>query len=182
MNSNETTLPFFLRSHRIEVEKHLGAPKSGRSEFGEDIQHYTQHGLTIKYKDELVIEIQSNGSDFQGKMCDISIGDPIEMHWKRLGEPMSRKDLASSTKLTWAVQDFFLVAEIWNETGNEEGIGAFVKDHVREVELKSRLLTPKEERARCAEIFSPMFPGMSLEQVEAILLAMESKSIDDATA
>lgn len=180
MSTKETSLPFFLGSRRAEVENHLGAPESGRSEFGEVIEHYSQHGLTIKYKDELVIEIQSNGSDFQGKLCGISIGDPIEMHGKRLGEPLRRKDFSSSTKLTWAVEDFFLIAEIWNETGSEEGIGDFVKDHVREIEVKSRLLTPEEERARCAEIFRPMFPGMSLEEIESMLLEMESKSNDDA--
>lgn len=179
MNTNDTTLPFFLGSLCKDVEKHIGLPKSSRSEFGEVLNYYPDLGLSIKYRDGAIIEIQVEGHSFQGKVGGLAISDPIEQHRARLGIPFRQKEYASTDQITWAVNDFFLVVDIWNESGSEEGIGEYKKNHVREIKLKSKLLTPEEERARCAEVFRPMFPDMSLEQIESMLLELESKKDDN---
>lgn len=175
MTPTETTLPFFLGATCQEVEKHLGQASSSRAEFGEVTRNYPNHGILVKYKDEKVIEIQVDGEPFAGKILGLTVGESIEPHRSRLGPIYQENVWASTTLLTWSITDYFLQAEVWSESGHDENVGEYHKDHVRNLRLKSYLLTPEEERSRCAQIFHQMFPGMSVEDIEKDLFALEQE-------
>ncbi len=169
----ETTLPFFLGAAQDEVETHLGQPSSSRTEFEEVTRNYPIHGICLKFKEDKVVEIQVNGEPFEGKILGLKVGESIEPHRPRLGPPSHEKEWTDTYILTWSMADFFLQVEVWRESGNDEYVGEYHKDHIRNVTLKSYLLTPEDERARCAEIFHQMFPSMSPEEIEGMLFDLE---------
>jgi hypothetical protein len=180
MTQTETTLPFCLGATRQEVEAHLGQASSSRTEFGEVTSGYSNHGIRLTYKDEKVIEIQVDGEPFEGKILGLTVGHSIEPHLSRLGPIHQEKALTETNLLTWSISDYFLQAEVWSESGDDEYVGVYHKDHIRNLRLKSYLLTPEEERSRCAQIFHQMFPGISVEDIEKDLFALEQDGEKEA--
>jgi len=169
----ETTLPFFLGAAQEEVSPHLGQPASCRTEFEEVTRNYSNHGICLKFKEDKVVEIQVNGEPFEGKILGLKVGESIEPHRSRLGPPIDEKAWTDTNQLTWSIAEYFLQVEVWRESGNDENVGEYQKDHIRSITLKSYLLTPEDERARCAEIFHQMFPSMTSEEIEGMLFDLE---------